>query len=150
MADLEKYENCLCFNLRRAARQISQAYDRALKPSGLRGSQFSCLAVLSHFPNGVRLSVLAERIGLDRTTLTRNIAHLERGGLVESLGEGDQRVRRLILTPRGRTRIAQAREAWAGAQSALADEYGADNTQALLALLGRLGETGIIKRAARN
>jgi len=150
VADLEKYENCLCFNLRRAARQVSQAYDRALRPTGLRGSQFSSLAILSYFPDGVRLSELADRMGLDRTTLTRNIAHLERTGLVESMAEGDKRVRRLKVTAMGATRIAEARAAWFGAQTALAAEFGDDNAQALLALLAGLGETDSVKRAIKD
>ncbi|MEE8273100.1 MAG: MarR family transcriptional regulator, partial [Alphaproteobacteria bacterium] len=67
---------CTCFNLRKAARAVTQLYDAALGPSGLRATQFSLIAAL-----GVRgaptISQLAKAMVMDRTTLTRNLKPLE-------------------------------------------------------------------------
>jgi DNA-binding MarR family transcriptional regulator len=135
--DISQYENCLCGNLRKAARLVSQAYGEALKPYDLTAGQFTTLAVLSHFPGGAPVSELAQRMGLDRTTLTRNAAHLERAGLIESRVVPDKRVRRLAVTDKGRAVIGKARAAWLDQQNRLAGRLGAADTANLLDLLTR-------------
>src|SRR5262250_925940 len=72
---------CVCFHLRRAARAVTQTYERALAPAGILPGQFSVLAVLHRF-GPQPLSALAELMGMDRTTLTRNLRPLERDSLV--------------------------------------------------------------------
>src|SRR3546814_20022664 len=69
---------CTCFKLRRAARRVTQLYDRHLQPTGLRITQFGLLARLRVEP--LQMPALAERMGLYRTPLTRNLRPLERLG----------------------------------------------------------------------
>ncbi|MDH3474180.1 MAG: MarR family transcriptional regulator, partial [Rhodospirillales bacterium] len=65
--------------LRRTARRLTQAYDQALRPSGLRLTQFSVLANLTR-SGGLSITDLAELLAMERTTLTRNLRPLERAG----------------------------------------------------------------------
>ena len=68
------FADCSCFNLRRAARRVTQVYDHALAPSGLKATQFTLLVVLegADAGEGIAMTRLAEKLGMDRTTLTRN------------------------------------------------------------------------------
>ena len=76
--DRDDVLNCLCLHSRRAARRLTQIYDDALRSSGLRVTQFQLLsAVQSAGP--VTQHRLADLLGTDRTTLTRNLGVLERG-----------------------------------------------------------------------
>ena len=63
---------CACANLRKAARVVTQAYDKALKPTGLRATQFTVIATLAT-EGDAPLTRLAEALVMDRTTLTRNL-----------------------------------------------------------------------------
>ena len=88
-------QNCLCLNLRRGARRLTQAYDRALRPSGLKITQFQLLAAVGKFVR-TPLNPLADFMGMDRTTLTRNLAVLDRDGHVRvEPGEEDRREQKL-------------------------------------------------------
>jgi DNA-binding MarR family transcriptional regulator len=127
---------CNCFSLRRAARAVSQLYDDALRPSGLRGTQFTLLTLIAG--HGV-LSVneLAEASGTDRTTLTRNLALLERDDLVQIGSDaGDARVRQVSLTAAGKIRITNALPLWQRAQARLQAQVGPESLLALRTALG--------------
>lgn len=107
---------CVCLNLQRAARAVARRYDQALKPSGLTSGQFSVLAALLR-DDAIALGDLAQVLGLDRTTLNRNLRPLEDAGLVETRpGKIDQRVRALRLSAKGRARVEQAIPLWRAAQ----------------------------------
>ncbi len=106
----EVQDACMAQALRRAARAVSREYDAAFAPSGLSVGQFSTLAALDRI-EPLRLGQLAEGLGMDRTTLNRNLAPLERKGLVSSqANREDARARLLSLTEAGR-RVFQGRGA---------------------------------------
>jgi DNA-binding MarR family transcriptional regulator len=102
---------CTGFGVRKAARSLARIYDEAMAPAGLRGTQFNLLVALSLAGEAPVMKV-AEELGLDRTTLTRNLGPLERDGLVESVADADRRVRRLRLTERGHEVLADALPRW--------------------------------------
>jgi len=111
--------SCVCLNLRRASRAISQIYDEALAPSGIKITQFSLLrAVERNEP--VAISALAEELDLDRTTMARNLAPLERQRLVKLAAGSDLRVTEVRLTPKGRAVVAGALPLWQRAQAEIA------------------------------
>jgi DNA-binding MarR family transcriptional regulator len=117
--------------LRRATRAITQVYDAALRPSGLRNTQFTLLVLVQGLgPIGV--GELAEHSGTDRTTLTRNLALLERDGLVSSESGDDARVRLFSLTPAGVESADTAFPLWERAQKRIVTLLGADDVGALL------------------
>ncbi|AIC21567.1 MULTISPECIES: MarR family winged helix-turn-helix transcriptional regulator [Pseudomonas] len=128
---------CLCTNLRRAARGVSRFYDGALDGFGINVAQYSLLSNLQRLDQP-SISSLAEAMGLDRSTLGRNLRVLEGEGLVR-LSEGeDQRNRIVQLTEEGQQRLLAALPAWEAAQQRLIDRLGAEKRETLLALLNEL------------
>ena len=107
---------CACLGLRRAARLLARRYDEALRPAGLTSGQFSILAALLQEPP-LRLGALADRLGMDRTTLNRNLRPLERLDLLRTVeAVDDRRVRALALTAAGLGRLRVALPQWGQAQ----------------------------------
>jgi DNA-binding MarR family transcriptional regulator len=106
---------CLCTNLRRTTRAISNIYDAALAPTGIKITQFSLLrAVERNEPTAI--SELAEDMALDRTTLARNLALLERDRLLVLCAGEDRRVTEVRLTQAGRKAIKKAMPIWSNTQ----------------------------------
>jgi DNA-binding MarR family transcriptional regulator len=122
-----------------ATRAAARLYDQALRPHGLRTTQYSILARLE-VEGPVSLGHLAARLVMDRTTLAREAAPLVEAGLVTQQAGEDRRQRVLALSPEGLARLEGARPAWREAQRRVRNELGYDRTEALLgelrALLG--------------
>jgi DNA-binding MarR family transcriptional regulator len=115
--------NCTCFNLRKAARAVTQMYDQTLKPTGLRTTQFSLLAVIDRVgPRG--MAELAEKLVMDRTTLTRNLKPLLDRSLVKHVAGADRRQHPVAITAKGRTALKQAQPYWREAQAHMAGSLG--------------------------
>jgi DNA-binding MarR family transcriptional regulator len=134
--NLETPANCTCFNLRKAARAVTQLYDEALKPSGLRATQFSLLSVVENKgPTGI--TDLAHMLVMDRTTLTRNLKPFMGQKLLEVIDGADRRQRPVILTSRGQATLARALPLWREVQARLAEGLGRVR---LTGLLGDLNE----------
>ena len=114
---------CTCFAVRRAARVITQHYDRLLRPSGLRATQFTVLTMLA-LAGPRPLGQVASRLGMERTTLTRNLRTLQANGLVTVTSGGDRRVRTIDITPKGRQAAVDALPHWRKAQRAIAGHVG--------------------------
>ena len=123
--------SCTCANLRKATRVVTQAYDAALQPSGLKATQFTLLATLAGFEEAP-MTRLADALVMDRTTLTRNLKPLVRKGLVRIGHEDDQRVRNVSLTEAGRRVFEAARPRWAEAQSRVSESLGHDRLSGFL------------------
>ncbi len=110
---------CMAQALRRAARVVSRDYDDALSDHGLTIGQLSTLAALDR-EDPLRLGQLADSLGMDRTTLNRNLEPLEKKGFVRSLPvPDDARARMLTLTTDGHAALAGAAPAWRKAQAQL-------------------------------
>jgi DNA-binding MarR family transcriptional regulator len=84
------------------------------------------------------ISSLADAMGLDRSTLGRNLRVLEGEGLVQMVEGDDLRNRLVLLTAAGEERLAAALPAWEAAQQKLIDQLGAEKRETLLALLDEL------------
>jgi len=111
---------CLCGNLRMAARAVSSVYDRHLAAAGIQASQMAVLWAVSS-ADGVTVKELAARLAMHETTLIRTLRILEREGLV-ALDVGDDRRQRIPrLTKSGRTVFGKALVGWKKAQSEVAD-----------------------------
>jgi DNA-binding MarR family transcriptional regulator len=122
---------CACFNLRKAARRITSYYDGILRPSGLKTSQMSMLTALRALAP-INMKRLAKVVGMDRTTLTRNLAVLSKRGLVEIQTGPDQRTRTLLLSPAGHAALADAYPLWVEAQRTLQEKLGGDQFESLV------------------
>jgi DNA-binding MarR family transcriptional regulator len=111
--------DCVCGNLRMAARAVSSVYDRHLAPSGVRASQMAVLWAVSN-AQGITVKELAECIAMHETTLIRNLRVLERQGWVELAVGDDRRQRIASLTKVGRTVFGKALIGWKKAQAEVA------------------------------
>ncbi len=122
---------CACFHVRKAARALTQLYDDVLRPSGLRVTQFSILAVTKRL-GPVTMTRLAEETVTDRTTLTRNLKVLGQQKLIHITPGHDRREREITLTDRGRAALAQAYPFWKGVQAQVAKGLGPERFRRLL------------------
>jgi DNA-binding MarR family transcriptional regulator len=128
---LAAVRGCACFNLRQASRAVTQLYDEILRPTGLRTTQFSLLAVI-RLHGTVSISRLAEAAVMDRTTLARNLDLLEREGLVRIQPGEDARVREVTLTPAAHDRLDAALPYWEKAQAEMTRRMGSRSLERLL------------------
>ena len=133
MSDELNFGDCSCFNLRRAARRVTQVYDHELASTGLKATQLSLLALLrgDNTGKGIAITRLAEKLGMDRTTLTRNLGVVERDGMVTVRTGDDPRSRLVVLTKAGREAVNRAIPHWEKAQAILARKIGADQKEFL-------------------
>ena len=131
-ATVAAVQRCTCFNLRKATRAVTQYYDDVLRPSGLRVTQFSLLMVL-RAAGPLRITELAERAVMDRTTLKRNLDLLERERLVRVEPGEDARVREVSLTDAAVRRLDAALPYWAQAHARITGALGRGRQERLLA-----------------
>jgi DNA-binding MarR family transcriptional regulator len=132
------YDECFGLNLKRAARTVGRRYDEALQPVDLTNGQFATLATIAVFqPLSVQL--LAERLSMDRTTLTAALKPLERRALVSVLPDGvDRRGRNIKLTDEGVKLLQEATPLWKKVQGRITREMGTAGLPVFRAQLAQL------------
>src|SRR5262249_57713556 len=96
ITEREILESCACHKARTAARVVTRAYDEALRPVGLRATQLAVLVAVAT-DEAISINALAQVMGMDRTTLTRNLRPLEKEGLVPPALAGSRRSRPLQI-----------------------------------------------------
>jgi DNA-binding MarR family transcriptional regulator len=127
-------QGCTNFKLRQLLRSVSRLYDAEIAPAGLKTTQYSLLShVLALGP--IAPSALADRMGMDASTLTRNLRPLiDKGWVLQGPG-ADARSRLVTITPAGTAKQAEARQHWKRAQLALNQRLGAARVAQLHALM---------------
>jgi DNA-binding MarR family transcriptional regulator len=137
--DISACADCLCMVSRQAARAITSAYDRKLRPHGIRVTQFTILAMLM-LRGPTALGELAKGLGLERTTLTRNLALLDAKAWVTIRpGDTDSRARIITVTKAGRALVHKAYPDWRKVQEQVSQALG----QAGSDVLHKLARTAI-------
>ena len=117
---------CACNKVRTAARLVTKAYDDALRPTGLRATQCSLLAAVAAQQDGaMSITELATTMGMDRSTLKRNVTPLEQLGLLRVGVEGWRRSRSLSITDKGKAALEAGVPLWEAAQRKLKKQLGA-------------------------
>ena len=130
MTDLiEKPLGCTCFKLRKLTRAMSRLYDQHMATVGLKTTQYSVLANAARA--ALPVAELADVLGLERTTLTRNLKPLLDAGWVELKSGADGRQRIVTITGAGRAMLKQAYVAWRRAQTEFETLMGRDAVRAL-------------------
>jgi DNA-binding MarR family transcriptional regulator len=126
----ELLAECACFDLRRATRAVSRMYDDFLRDAGLNVTQFSLLRVM-RAEKELSISTLGRYMVMDRTSITRALAPLERDGLIHSRPGADKRIRIVSVTNKGRKLVDDAEPNWRQAQEALIETIGEDHWRAM-------------------
>jgi DNA-binding MarR family transcriptional regulator len=128
---MSELARCVCFNTRKLSRCVSQMYDAALEPSGLKNTQFALLAMVSE-REPISITELANAMAVERTTLTRNLKVLVRDGLLAVTKGADARSRAVTITAAGRNRVVSAYPLWSGTQQRLVERIGKQRWAALM------------------
>ena len=127
---------CTCFRVRRLARLMTQRYDRELAAVGINLNQYSILRRASRAPQTV--GALAREIGMDRTTLSRDLKPLVAAGWMElRISEDDARQRLVHVTANGKRLLARAQPLWRRAQDHIDTSLGRTRVDALHVQLDR-------------
>ena len=125
---------CACSQVRRLARKLSAHYDSILSPEGLTITQYSLIVNIER-AGQLSHSFLAEKVGMERTTLTRNLSPLVRAGWVAVAAGKDRRQHLLQLTATGKRKLMRSLPLWEEAQSEFLSRIGSQSLQQLRALL---------------
>ncbi len=120
---LQPAVDCVCYRLRRAARLAAKTYDGALKPTGLRNTQFALLGSLNALGES-SIGALSDGLATDGTTLTRNLEVLVRRGLIEDVAADDARLRIVRVTELGKKTYLAALPLWHAAQKQMLEAVG--------------------------
>jgi DNA-binding MarR family transcriptional regulator len=127
--------NCVCSNLRRTARAVSNYYDGLLgNISDLRISQVTVLVVL-YLAGPVTINALADKLALDRTTLARNLKPLAQQNLLTVAAGSDQRTRIAALTSQGEEMLLRVLPVWEQAQAEMVAGIGGEQVVPFLTQL---------------
>jgi DNA-binding MarR family transcriptional regulator len=129
---------CTCGSLRKASRRISQFYDTALAPVGIKSTQYSILAEVDRGRSDgpVSMCELATAMVMDRSTLGHNLRPLERDDLlVLRLAAEDRRKRYVELTKKGKSTLQRARRLWRTAEGRFENIFGKKHAAELRAVL---------------
>ena len=122
---------CNCTALRKATRRISQLYDTALAPSGLKTTQRAILAPLGR-SGPTTVGQLAEALVMDAGALAHTLKPLERDRLIAvTVDPDDRRSRMITLTRQGRAKLAESDALWAKAQAGFEAAFGRVESEAL-------------------
>lgn len=120
---------CTCFRLRKFSRLLSQRYDAALAPAGLNVNQLSILRRASHAQHSI--GSLATELGMERSTLSRDLKHVAAKGWIRMATGEDARQKRIVVTAAGQRIIARALPLWREVQDSTGELVGRDALQRL-------------------
>jgi DNA-binding MarR family transcriptional regulator len=135
--DFSVRQNCVCFNLRRVARVVTQFFDEEIRRQGIRSTQGTLLSALQSTGEAT-MADLSEILGMERTTLLRNLRPLQRDGLVSVDGGGRGGPVAISLTTKGRKQLEKLAPAWEAAQRTAVQVLGEERWTALIADLDKV------------
>lgn len=129
---------CLCALIRKAGRIVTRQYDKCLKPSGLKVTQFSMLANIARNP-AISVSELAELLFMDQTTVSRNLRVLEKSGYIHLEPEmTDHRTKRIQIADIGISKMNEARPLWEKAQLDMERVLGRQSIEGMMGSLKKI------------
>jgi DNA-binding MarR family transcriptional regulator len=144
---------CTCGSLRKASRRISQFYDAALAPLGLKSTQYSILAEIERgrADGPVTMCELAAALVMDRSTLGHNLRPLQRDKLLAlRLGRNDRRERYVEMTKQGAATLQRARRTWQLAQRRFEKIFGKEHAAQLRTELWRIANNAELASVAAD
>jgi DNA-binding MarR family transcriptional regulator len=138
--------HCACAGLRRAARLVTQLYSHEMG-GDIEPSQFALLSALGQRP-GAGQAPLGRALGLDKTTMSRNLRVMEKNGWIEPALSGDKRERGYRLTASGEEILAQTKPGWLRAQAKLRAAFYPGEWETTLKAFDRTAEAAVLARGA--
>lgn len=135
--DLRGTRHCASFVARRTARAITNLYELALEPTGLRSTGFTILVAIAK-TEPVAIGALARTLGLDSTTMTRNLRLLQERALISISARSSDRQRLVTLLPQGRNALKRCLPHWRKMQKQFLMKIGPDSWAALQRALEQL------------
>ncbi len=133
--------SCICLHVQRASRAVGRRYDDAFRHLDLNNWQFSLMTAIRG-TEASSINELATLLGIDRTTMTRNLAVLQRRELLSMVQDvRDSRVKRVSLTPQGQNLLLQALESWRVTNEAVKASVPTASFPAMWRGLGSLSKT---------
>src|SRR4051794_27997297 len=133
---------CACASLRRAARLVTQLYSHEMGEN-IEPAQFSLLSALDGHP-GVSQAPLGRALGLDKTTMSRNLKVMERNGWIAPAGADDRRERGYRLTKAGEKIFAATKPGWLRAQAKLRAAMQPGEWESMWNIFGRVAEAALV------
>jgi DNA-binding MarR family transcriptional regulator len=128
---------CMCATIRRASRALTHLYDEALRPVGLRATQFTVLQALS-LAGEVSQGELGQLLAMDSTTLTRTLEIIGQHGWIAKRRGQDRREWRMRLSKPGEAQLKRAMPYWQKVQGRLRAQLGNELSKSLLKLTDKL------------
>lgn len=119
---------CICTNLKMASRLVTRVYDSALESLGINVIQYSILINIYRY-QPLALSVLAQRLEMDRTTLYRALDILEKYGHIKTTASDEGVSKFVQLTPQGKTLTLKAEGIWKKLHQEFIDTFGENKLQ---------------------
>ena len=118
--------DCVCYEFRKTARFVINYYDTALKDADLKSNQFIILVSVAYLesPN---FKKLAEFVGIDQSTLARNLTTVEKQKLVSVRAGKNRREKLISLTKKGERKLVSSFPLWRKAQGRIVDGLGTEN-----------------------
>jgi DNA-binding MarR family transcriptional regulator len=128
---LSQPDTCYCAAARKTARLLSRVYDRHLASADMTMPQFSLMLLIAR-AGEITAAELAEKLGMDRTTLVRALKPLQRDGLVVDRRAGPK-TRQLVytLSEKGTAKVGEAMPLWLAAQREIETQMGTQRAEKL-------------------
>lgn len=130
---------CYCLMLRRAASSVTDMYDKALAEYGITLNQFSIIINLNNMSMATTTE-LAQQIGLERSTLVRNLKAIMAMGYIENVSGENERNNHLKVTSSGRHLLKLTIPVWQSVQDKISESLGSENAALLMDMLYKLQE----------
>lgn len=130
-------EDCIAVRMRMLNRAITNLYDEALRPLGLRVSQVNVLVAAGRM--GVaRPAEVCDKLNLDISTLSRNVERMRAKGWLETVADEDGRAQPFRLTTEGKSLLRQALPKWRSAQKKATEILGQDGIRLIKQAIQRI------------
>lgn len=134
---MEAAQGCALFRLRRVTRMMTQEFDREFRDTGLRSTQFAVLVGLA-LSGPVNQQDFSQFMGMDQSTLSRNLALLLEDGYAQSAAGSDKRFRDISLTEKGRKILEEAAPIWKKTHDAMKSGFSKEEWDMILKSLNLL------------
>ena len=142
---LDECLDCLCYEFRKTSRVVINFYDDALKSADLKSNQFLILVAVATMKS-TNFKTLAEFLGIDQSTLARNLVTVEKQGLVTVKPGKNRREKIITLSRKGKRKFASAFPLWQKAQKNLLDKVGLDRWHKLKAEMDEVASAAASER----